>query len=71
MISTRSYKTEVGESLEKVVPNKVKWVVKFVKKMEYTFPLSVRHGRKRETKSLEKKLDLTSDLLRVNEDETS
>ena len=33
--------------------------------------LSLIHGRERKTKSLEKKLDLMSDLLRVNEDEAS
>ena len=41
------------------------------KKVE--FPLLLRHGRERKTKSLEKKkkIDLTSDSPRVNEDEAS
>ena len=54
------------------MPNTVKWVVKFVEKWNLpppTFLLGT--GEKGRKNLLKKILDLTSDLLRVNEDEAS
>ena len=53
----------------------MKWVVKFVKNMELTYSLSsfflLFTGEKGRQNLLKKNLDLTSDLLRVNEDKAS
>ena len=44
----------LGKTLIKVVPNKVKLMVKYVKKWDLPLLLSVRHEREMEKKSLEK-----------------
>ena len=67
--------SSLGQTIIKVVPNTAKWVVKFVKKMELTHSLSslfiLGTGEKGRQNLLKKFLDLTPDLLRVNEDEAS
>ena len=62
-----------GETLTKVVLNKVKFVVKFKKKkIEFTLLIFLLGTGEKGRQNLSKKISyLTSDLLRVNEDEVS